>query len=391
MHEICDSLSLDRSTLWQCSDDASCMVLTHIWSCPEARPPRRNFDATTNFPWIVSKIMSGQAVQFASLRAMPAEATRDLETLRSFDAKAFATFPLIADGHIFGALSFGTTREEHQWADSELAGLNLISQIIGNVISRHRAEERVEQLRGEIQNASRAAILGELAVTLAHEINQPLGSILNNAHATRLFLEQGTAPASEILLILNDIIRDGKRAGDIVRNLRAMLSNNLVPRDLHCLNTLVVDVCTFLGAELAAAKVAIHLDLAKAMPPVVMARTEIQQLLLNLLTNAVQALEGTPEAQRTIEITTRYQAQHLVLSVRDSGDGIAPNHIDHIFEPFHTTRRQGLGMGLAICRRIAQSHGGKLEVRNNRQAGAEFLFTMPVSASTASVSPTDSA
>lgn len=377
---ICETLEVDRSTLWQSTGDGGGMALTHFWQKPGGVPLRRNFLAGGNLPWANGMLMRGESFHFASLDDYPPEAARDVEVLRHHGTRSNATFPLIAGGEVFGALSFASISRERQWTEGEISSLKLVAEIFGHVILRHRAEQRVEQLRAEIQRSTRASVLGEIAAALAHEINQPLTTILSNAQAARRFIRQGEAGSDEILAILDDIIRDDKRAGEIIRSLRAMLSDTPMPHEPHSLNELVSEVAAFLGKEMAGAGFEMELDLHPSLPEVRVARVEIQELLHNLILNATQAMGDTPPGHRRILIHTDLRDSTINLRVRDHGCGISPEHMARIFEPFHTTRPNGLGMGLAICRRIAEAHGGSLEGRNAESVGAEFVFSLPIHA-----------
>jgi signal transduction histidine kinase len=374
---ICETLGVDRSTLWQATGDGTGMALTHFWQKPACVPLRRNFVAGDNLPWAEGALQRGESFHFASLGDLPPEAARDVETLRLHGTKSNATFPLFADGRVFGALAFAVTTVERGWTEDELAGLALVAQIFGHVISRRRAEARAEQLREEIQRSARASVLGELAAALAHEINQPLTTILGNAQAARRFIHQGTADPAEILTILDDIIRDDKRAGEVIRNLRQMLTGSPTLHQASCLNELVSEVCGFLRPGLAKEGVKLQLDLTSSPLRIKAERTEIRQVLLNLILNADHAMSETPPEQRRILIQTSACGPWATVRVRDHGCGIPPAHLDRIFEPFHTTRASGLGMGLAICRRIAEAHGGSICASNHETGGAVFLFSLP--------------
>lgn len=375
---ICETLDLDRSTLWQISADGESMVLTHFWQRPGGVPLRRNFVTRGNLPWADGMVRRGEAFHFSRLDDLPPEASCDMETFRLYGTRSNATFPLFCDGVVFGALAFAMTSAEHQWTEYEIPGLTLTAQIFGHVISRRQAEERAEQLRQEIQRSSRASVLGELAAALAHEINQPLTTILANAQATRRFISQGDCNLEEIVTILDDIIRDGKRAGEVIRSLREMLADSPPRRELSCLNELVAEVCTFLTSEMGNETMDLVVDLDPSLPKIHLARSEIQQLLINLIHNAKQAMSEIPLEQRRVDIQTRGNESEVLLCVRDYGCGIPSDHHDRIFEPFHTTRPDGLGMGLAICRRVAEAHGGSIHADNHKSGGAVFSLSLPL-------------
>ena len=375
---ICETLGLDRSTLWLYAKDAAELALTHFWQREGSVSLRRNFITSGQLPWAEAMVKAGRSFHFSRLGDLPPEAAHDAETLRIHGTRSNATFPLIADGKVVGALAFAMTSGEHDWTETEISGLNIVANVFGHVLSRQQAERRAEQFRDEIERTSRASVLGELAAALAHEINQPLTTILANAQAARRFITQGTAGPTEILSILDDIIRDDKRAGEIIRNLRQMLEGSPPQRKSSCLNQLVEEACGFLRPDLAGEGIELQLDLAPALPRVPLAEMEIQQLLINLVSNAAQAMMDVPPEYRRITIQTRSGEHMVTLEVKDQGCGIPPEHLPRIFEPFHTTRRDGLGMGLAICRRIAESHGGSIRAGNQPSGGARFCLTLPL-------------
>lgn len=375
---ICETLGIDRSTLWLYSKDAAELALTHFWQREGTIPLRRNFVTNGQLPWAENMVQQGRSFHFSRLGDLPPEAARDAETLRIHGTRSNATFPLVEDGKVFGALAFAMTSGEHDWTEAEISWLNIVAQVFGHVISRRQAEQRAEQFRDEIERTSRASVLGELAAALAHEINQPLTTILANAQAARRFITQGSVGTAEILPILDDIIRDDKRAGEIIRNLRQMLEGSPPGRKSACLNRLVEEVCGFLNPDMAGEGIELQLDLAPALPKIPLAEVEIQQLLVNLVSNAAHALKDVPPENRRITIQTRCSGRMATLEVKDQGCGIPPEHLVRIFEPFHTTRRNGLGMGLAICRRIAEAHGGTLQAQNQQAGGAVFCLSLPL-------------
>jgi signal transduction histidine kinase len=375
---ICETLGLDRSTLWLYSKDGEELALTHYWQREGSIPLRRYFVTNGQLPWAEAMVRQGRSFHFSRLGDLPPEAAHDAETLQLHGTKSNATFPLIADGKVVGALAFAMTSGEHDWTETEISGLDIVAHVFGHVLSRQQAERRAEQFRDEIERTSRASVLGELAAALAHEINQPLTTILANAQAARRFITQGTAGPTEILSILDDIIRDDKRAGEIIRNLRRMLEGSPSQRKSACLNQLVEEACSFLRAEMAGDNIELQLDLAPSLPRIPLAEVEIQQLLINLVSNAAHAMRDVPPENRRITIQTRSGERMVTLEVKDQGCGIPPEHLARIFEPFHTTRRDGLGMGLAICRRTAEAHGGSIQAGNQSSGGAFLRLSLPL-------------
>jgi len=322
--------------------------------------------------------MSGSTICFASVRDLPPEAAADAEMFRQHGPKSNVTIPLMANGKPFGALAFATLGEERNWRPDEITELKLVTQIIGNVVGRQRAELREEQLRNELAHAMRVASLGELAAALAHELNQPLAAILSNAQAARRFIASGSLEANELSSILDDIVRDDKRAGSVIHHLREMIGKRPAARESCNLNDLVREVVELLHGELVSVKIGVRFSLAGELPSVVAARVELQQVLMNLLVNAMHAMKDTPGDRRSIEVETRATPGSIVLRVRDQGHGVQQDQLPVIFDPFFSTKVGGLGMGLSICRRIIENHGGKISAHNHFDGGASFEFTLPL-------------
>ncbi|HEY2572572.1 MAG TPA: two-component regulator propeller domain-containing protein [Verrucomicrobiaceae bacterium] len=243
---------------------------------------------------------------------------------------------------------------------------------------RHIAElERTRQQQAELARFGRISTMGQLTAALAHELNQPLAAILSNAQAARRFLAGGVMDVAELHAILEDIIRDDKRASGVIHNLRAMLGKAPVLREECLLNDLVREAAHFVKGEAAEHEIEFRLSLTPSEPRVNAARIEIQQVLVNLFLNAIQAMQDTPPQHRVIDCTTLDGGGVAIVTVRDRGHGIPPERLGSVFEPFFTTKPSGLGMGLAICRRLIESHGGRIEARHGAGMGAEFSFTLP--------------
>ncbi|HSI13944.1 MAG TPA: ATP-binding protein, partial [Chthoniobacter sp.] len=375
---IVETLGLDRSTLWRLAEHRPGMVLVHCWQRPGWPPLPRGFTTDGNLPWAYGRMMDGESFCFSSLEDLPPEAARDAEVFRVHGPKSNLTVPLIANGQVFGAIAFATLGKERSWREDEITDLKLIAQIISNVISRQGAELREEQLRSELAHTMRVATLGELVAALAHELNQPLAAILSNAQAARRFLTHGSADPNELKAILDDIVRDDKRAGSVIQNVRSMVSKQPTMRERCCLNELVREVLELMHGELIGEKVEVHTTLAPLSLPVDAARVELQQVLVNLLVNAVHAMKETPSERRFIDVVTMAGENSASVSILDRGQGIDPARLPVIFEPFFSTKANGLGMGLSISRRIIENHHGRIEAANHPEGGAIFRITLPL-------------
>jgi signal transduction histidine kinase len=376
---IVENLGLDRSTLWQSVEGTPGWLCTHRWQRPGFPPLPHSLATEGLLPWSYALLMGGDVLSFASVDELPPEAAADAAAFRHHGPKSNVTFPLSAEGQVFGALAFATLGEERRWTVDELADLRLVAQIIGNVVGRQRAEDRVRSLRAELDRSARATMLGEVAAALAHELSQPLGAILTNAQAARRFVGDGHLDPAELTAILDDIIRDDKRAGGVVHNLRSMLGNAPVVRERMPIDDLVCETAELLRSEALAHGIELRCEPATGCGLVDVAGIEIQQILVNLLLNAIQAMRDTPQPCRRIEVTVgREPEDRVTVRVRDRGPGIPPERLEGIFKPFFTTKPTGLGMGLAICRRLAEAHGGRVHACNAPGGGAEFVLSLPV-------------
>jgi C4-dicarboxylate-specific signal transduction histidine kinase len=224
-------------------------------------------------------------------------------------------------------------------------------------------------------------VLGELAGALAHELTQPLAAILANAQAGRRFLNREPADLGEVREILDDIVGEDKRAGDVIRRLRALFMKGEPVRQPLDLNELVRDAVALTRSVLVERQVSVGLALGVPLPLVHGDRVQLQQVLLNLIVNASDVLGAAPPAARRLGVATSTDAHGCVqLAVTDSGPGIPEEAIDKVFDRFFTTKACGLGFGLSISRTIVNAHGGWIEAANNPEGGATFRITIPANA-----------
>jgi two-component system sensor kinase FixL len=253
--------------------------------------------------------------------------------------------------------------------------------IVRDVTEQRRREQELRRQREQLTHLMRVVVLGELAGALAHELNQPLAAILTNAQAGRRFLNREPADLGEVREILDDIVDEDKRAGDVIRRLRALFMKGepvLQPLDL---NELVRDALTLTRSLLDERKVNLALALAAPLPLVHGDRVQLQQVLLNLIVNASDAMGEAPPAGRRLAVATSTDPRGSVqLAVTDSGPGIPVEAIDKVFDSFFTTKACGLGFGLSISRTIIVAHGGHIEAANNPGGGATFRITLPANA-----------
>jgi two-component system sensor kinase FixL len=221
--------------------------------------------------------------------------------------------------------------------------------------------------------------MGELAASLAHELNQPLTAILSNAQAAQRFLAAEVVDLEQISEILSDIVADDKRAGDVIRRLRVLFKKSDPEHASLDLNEVVGEVARLVRNDAFLRNVAMSLELAPGLPRVRGDRVQLQQVVLNLVLNGFEAMREPGAGERTLVIrTAREDAAAVRVEVQDSGVGVDEKDVDRMFQPLYTTKAEGLGMGLAIVRTIVDAHGGGLGAVNNAQGGATVHFTLPV-------------
>jgi len=259
-----------------------------------------------------------------------------------------------------------------QGAADQLSGMFL------DVTDQKAAESEAALQRQEVAHLTRVTVLGELSGAIAHEVNQPLTAILSNAQAALYLLAPETPNFVEIRGALDDIVQEDNRAGEIIQRLRGLLKKGESRFESVDLNQLVELTTTLVRHELIARRVTVETELASSLPPVLGDSVQLQQVLLNLVMNAMDAMASTPDALRQIKIWTRATTAGTVeVCLKDRGPGITPADSKQVFVPFYTTKDRGLGLGLSICSTIIEKHGGKIDLRNDEAGGALAKFSLP--------------
>lgn len=254
-------------------------------------------------------------------------------------------------------------------------------QLLGtstDITERKQTELELTQQRNELAHLSRVMMLSELSGSLAHELNQPLAAILSNAQAALRFLARDTPDLDEIREILRDIVADDKRAGEVIQGLRAMLKKGELRREPVKPNALVQDVVRLLRSDMLNAGVIYTMELAPQLPDISGIYVQLQQVLLNLMVNACDAMVDAPAANRRLQVSATHDGTNVVFRVCDRGHGIPVEDVTQVFQPFYTTKMHGLGLGLAVCRRLIEAHRGKIWATNNIGEGASFFFSVPI-------------
>jgi len=244
---------------------------------------------------------------------------------------------------------------------------------------RQLAETALREHRLQLAHASRVSSMGQLAASLAHELNQPLGAILRNAEAAELLLQNSSPELGEVRAVLADIRKDDQRAGDVIDRMRALLRKQDLASEPLAVPELVKEVVTLVKSDAAHRQISCQVEMADALPPVRGDRVHLQQVLLNLLLNAMDALTRVRDDARRLVIRAGLTPEaRIEVSVADTGPGIPQDCLPRLFQPFFTTKADGMGMGLSISRTIIEAHGGRIWAENRPEGGAAFRFTLPI-------------
>jgi PAS domain S-box-containing protein len=258
-------------------------------------------------------------------------------------------------------------------------GLCVLASII-DISERKQAELEAARQRHDLAHLARVSTVGELSGSLAHELTHPLTAILSNAQAAQRFLSSDEVDLNEVREILNDIVTEDQRAGEVIHRLRQLLKKGEVPK--HCddvdLNGVVHDVLKLMRNDFLNQSVTVDTDLAQNLPPVRGDRVQLQQVLLNLVLNACEAVNGKNGVERRVFIASKCDNSAVCVSVMDHGRGIPQEKLEQVFERFFTTKKEGMGLGLSICRTIISAHRGEIWATNNGEGGASFHFSLPV-------------
>lgn len=276
---------------------------------------------------------------------------------------------------------------EYRWVETRAAPMRndegAIVQWNGvciDIDSEVRTQEELRLAQDGLARASQAAGLAELSASIAHEVNQPLAAIVANSHACHHWLSAEPANMERAKITVERIIRDANGAADIVSRIRALFKQSTETRVVTPVSSVITEIRELLADEVARRRVHMEVDIADGLPPIALDRVQIQQVLINLIRNGMEAMGSSP-GRRELRLRVRFIEDAVRVELSDSGPGIELS--EKIFEPFFTTKERGMGMGLAICRSIIESHGGRLWAENNTPHGATFVFALPVEATAA--------
>jgi C4-dicarboxylate-specific signal transduction histidine kinase len=256
-----------------------------------------------------------------------------------------------------------------------------LAKITRDLTESKRAEEAIHAAQAELARVVRASSLGEMTASIAHEINQPLAAIVNNANASRRFLGMQPPDLEEVKQAVTEIAEAGTRVGEIISRIRTLLKKGHTEKKVLDMNEVIMETLDLIPGVLEKQNVKLGMELGPWLPPVLGDRVQLQQVLLNLIMNGIEAMSAVRDRPRVLSIRSDAGESELEIAVHDSGVGLSPEHIDRIFETFFTTKASGMGLGLSISRSIVEAHKGRLWVsREPKVQGATFRVSLPAMA-----------
>jgi signal transduction histidine kinase len=369
-------LGLGRGTFGEFSDQGELSVLCSAATGglePNLRGPMPAYRK-----WFERELLSGRTVAVRSYNEFPPEAAAAAEHYRQAGIHSQLVIPLTVDGKIVAMIAFVAFKYSRQWPDEFIARIRVIGEVMAQALLRKRSEAALRTTQSELARVTGLTTAGQMAASIAHEINQPLAAIVTAGGASLRWLANPTpAHIEEARALLNRIIRDGNRASQAIDDIRAMFKNERQEKVSLDVNQLVREVLALLDSELRSSQVLVQTELLQEPLPVLADRVQLQQVIANLITNAIEAMNMVNDRARTLRVKSAISKPDGVLvSVEDSGPGIDRENLGEIFHPFFTTKPRGMGMGLAICRSIIEAHNGRLSVRSAVDRGTVFQIAL---------------
>ncbi len=374
LKQLLEFLDFDRSNFGEFNTDGWAIIL-----CSVARGVVEEYTpgpAPAFLSWYNAQLRAEKILHVRSIDDLPPEAAGEREYYRRSGIRTSVGIPLRVGGRVVGLINFSAFRTTRKWPEALIARLKIVGEVMAQALVRRRSEAALQAAQLTLVRMTRLTTMQAVAASIAHEVNQPLAAIVANGNAAMRFLAFETPNLDAARTAVNSIVVDGHRASEIIESIRAMfktIDQQQVPLDI---NRLVHDVLTLMKVQ--AHEVSVQTELNARPPDVIGNRVQLQQVILNLIVNALDAMNAVTDRPRVLRLKSESRdPDGVLLSVEDSGTGIDPNHVDRIFEAFFTTKSQGMGIGLSLCRSIIELHRGRLWVSSSSDRGSVFNVLLP--------------
>ena len=383
LRDIGQFLRVDWVSLWERPPRGGGFRPIHSWHIEQldAMPD------VSRWSWLGERLAAGASVNVGRQTAWPPRTEDEMPGLSDHGARSLLAVPIASQGRVNGALVLGSAHEDRAWPEAMIPGVKLIAEAFASMSARLSAERRkkaaeveASQWRERLAQFVRVHTAGEMSAALAHEITQPLGAIENYALAARRRMGDEPPDLQRVRELLDKVLGQATRAGDVVTRMRGMVRrHDLETREIDILRA-VGDCVEMLKLDCELGGIGIEVKPTRALPMVLADEIHLQQVILNLLRNAIDALQTLPPGRRrAIVIEAGSEGDdRIFVDVADRGPGIAEADLERVFESFYSTKPNGLGIGLAICRKLIEAHGGTLQAAHNPGGGALFRLTVPV-------------
>jgi PAS domain S-box-containing protein len=381
LQALCECLQCHLGIHWRIEPKEDVLRCASLWRVPADAGARYELavraDGVPRGSRLAGRVWASRAA------ACVADVARDTEFAHADIAArdglhGAAALPVLLNGEVLSVIEL-ISRDVWQPDPDLLDILTAIGSQIGQFVERKRAEAALQRAQSELAHATRIMTLGELTASIAHEVNQPLGAIVTSAGSCARWLAARPPDMEKARRALERIANDGRRAAEVIKRLRSLMKRQAPRKGSLRINEAILEVIALAQAELRRSHILVGTRLAD-LPRVQGDKVQLQQVLLNLIVNAIEAMSGVTERRRELTITSSFEGPDAVqVEVRDSGTGLEAEHAAHVFEPFYTTKPEGIGIGLSISRSIVEAHGGRLSAEANSPHGAVFRFSLPVS------------
>ncbi len=388
-HALCavaTLLGVEHAALWELAPEPVRLVATEQSEADGVLPLLRQLRAA-DVPWVLQQVVAGIIVNSATDDGLSLAADADIAALRAAGVKSFRVLPLRSKDAVIGALWLSSGDEERVWQDDTAARLMFFGTMLLNALAHRKAERKAQrataetaQTREHLAHLARVDTVGAMTAAVAHEVNQPLMAITNYTLAGQRRLDgDGQVDRAKIRELLEKIAGQTALASQVLDHLRTMVKRREVHEAEINLSHLLDKSLRLIEMEARMKDVRVEADIAADLPHTLGDEIQVQQVILNLASNAMDAMAAAPACDRELRIVvTPSDDSAILICVVDHGQGIVADDGERVFEPFYTTKGMGLGIGLSICRQIVEAHGGKLWHEPNAGGGTVFRFTLPV-------------